>query len=51
MDIHPGTFWMQDNAPSHNSRETIENLERRGIHDIKWPRYSPDLNLSTFGIG
>ena len=37
MDINPGLFWMQDNAPSHNSRETLGNLERRQINNVKWP--------------
>jgi len=38
-------IFIQDNAPCHRSKETTENLERRGIPYIKWPRYSPDLNL------
>ena len=38
-------IWMQDNAPSHRSYETQENLAKRRIPFIKFPRYSPDLNL------
>jgi hypothetical protein len=37
--------WMQDNASCHRSKETQENLRIRQIPYIKWPRYSPDLNL------
>ena len=37
--------WMQDNASCHRSKETQENLRIRRIPYIKWPRYSPDLNL------
>ena len=36
---------MHDNAACHRSRETQRNLQRRGIRIIRWPRYSPDLNL------
>ena len=38
-------IFMQDNAPSHSSHETTENLSRRHIPYIKHPPYSPDLNL------
>jgi hypothetical protein len=40
-----GLVWMQDNASCHRSAATQENLRRRQIPYIKWPRYSPDLNL------
>jgi hypothetical protein len=40
-----GFVWMQDNASSHRSKETKANLELRRIPYIKFPRYSPDLNL------
>ena|SRR5215469_18919240 len=40
-----GYIWMQDGASSHRSKETQANLRRRNIPTIKWPRYSPDLNL------
>ena len=39
------SIFMHDNAPCHRSRETQENLRRRGIQTIQWPPYSPDLNL------
>lgn len=35
---------MQDNAPGHATKSTIEDLTERGIKTIKWPAYSPDLN-------
>lgn len=38
-------IWMQDNASCHRSKLTYENLHRRRIPYIKFPRYSPDLNL------
>ena len=40
-----GYIFMQDNAPSHRSYETKINLLRRRIPYIKFPPYSPDLNL------
>jgi transposase len=36
---------MQDNVPSHRSKQTTENLRRRHIPTYKHPAYSPDLNL------
>lgn len=45
MDANPSLIFIQDNASCHRSRETARNLQRRGITYIKWPRYSPDLNL------
>jgi transposase len=36
---------MQDNASCHRSKETQWNLQWRQIPSIKWPQYSPDLNL------
>ena len=41
-------IWMQDNAPSHRSAETQNNLRIRRIPYIKFPRYSPDLNLIEY---
>jgi hypothetical protein len=40
--------WIQDNASYHRSKETQENLRIRRIPYIKWPRYSPDLNLIEY---
>jgi transposase len=36
---------MQDNAPSHRFKMTARNLTLRDIRTIKWPAYSPHLNL------
>jgi hypothetical protein len=35
---------MQDNASSHASRDTLAELQRRGLFPIFWPANSPDLN-------
>ena len=35
---------MQDNAPGHTARITLEELEARNIRVIVWPPFSPDLN-------
>lgn len=45
MEQNPSLTFMQDNAPSHQSQITARNLAKRRIRHIKWPRYSPDLNL------
>jgi hypothetical protein len=47
FEVHSeeGFIFMQDNAPSHRSRETAENLRQRQIPNVKFPPYSPDLNL------
>jgi hypothetical protein len=37
-------IFMQDSAPAHVSRDTIQDLEERGIVCIRWPAFSPDLN-------
>jgi DDE superfamily endonuclease len=36
--------FMQDSAPAHAVRGTIQDLQERGIVCIQWPSYSPDLN-------
>ncbi|PVH69129.1 hypothetical protein DL98DRAFT_439680, partial [Cadophora sp. DSE1049] len=38
-------MFMQDNAPSHGSYETRPNLLRQHIPTIRFPPYSPDLDL------
>jgi transposase len=43
--VEEGYIFMQDNAPSHRSYETRTNLYLRQIPYIKFPPYSPDLNL------
>ena len=35
---------MQDGAPGHAARETIADIEGRGIQLLQWPPYSSDLN-------
>ena len=40
-----GWIWMQDNASSHRSKLTQVNLCQRHLQYIRWPQYSPDLNL------
>jgi transposase len=35
---------MQDNAPSHNARDTLRELAERFVRVLEWPPYSPDLN-------
>lgn len=39
--------FMQDNAPSHAAKKTIEYLQQSGFHGprlMKWPACSPDIN-------
>ena len=35
---------MQDNAPPHKARATMEWLQNEAIPTFGWPAYSPDLN-------
>ena len=35
---------MQDNAPGHAARLTVEEFAELSIHPIYWPANSPDLN-------
>jgi transposase len=41
---HSGQVFMQDNAPAHKDRMTIQDLQERGITVVGWPPYSPDMN-------
>lgn len=41
---NPEILYMQDNAPCHKARSTMEVLREVGITPISWPPYSPDLN-------
>jgi DDE superfamily endonuclease len=43
--IHDEWRLIQDGAPSHRARLTQNWLRQRGIRVIKWPAYSPDLNI------
>ncbi|CAF0963481.1 unnamed protein product [Rotaria magnacalcarata] len=36
--------YVQDNAPSHTSKYTMHWMKNNGIHLVKWPASSPDLN-------
>ena len=41
--------FMQDNAPSHTAKASIEHLNNIGFKNdrlMKWPACSPDLNLN-----
>jgi hypothetical protein len=42
--MNPGLSFMQDSAPGHAARATIDEFRERGIKPIHWPPYSPDLN-------
>lgn len=35
---------MQDHAPGHRGRKTLEALREKGIELLPWPPNSPDLN-------
>ncbi|KAI0993416.1 hypothetical protein K3495_g14768 [Podosphaera aphanis] len=35
---------MQENAPTHKARQTMDELRESNISPITWPPYSPDLN-------
>jgi DDE superfamily endonuclease len=35
---------MQDNAPCHTARATLQDLAERHIRFLGWPAFSPDLN-------
>jgi len=42
--MNPHLLFMQDNASSHSSAQTTQELRERGVNLIFWPAYSPDLN-------
>ena len=42
---YPELIFRRDNAPCHKSAKTRANLCLRGISFIRWPPYSPDLNI------
>ena len=35
---------MQDGAPGHTARQTLEDLDVRAVRYLRWPAFSPDLN-------
>jgi transposase len=41
---NPGLVLMQDGAPGHAARSTIQLLRQEGVTMTDWPPYSPDLN-------
>jgi DDE superfamily endonuclease/Transposase len=41
---NPGLVLMQDNAPAHAARETLDMLCEFEVDCLDWPPYSPDLN-------
>jgi transposase len=41
---HPELQLMQDHAPGHAPQHTQECMAGFGLHPIRWPAYSPDLN-------
>jgi len=44
-------FWVEDNAPSHNSRFTNAWKDKHWpIHDVRWPPDSRDLNPLDYSI-
>jgi DDE superfamily endonuclease len=43
--LRQNLIFQQDNASSHRSKYTTEWLRRHRIPCLKWPPYSPDLNL------
>lgn len=44
MGANPHLQLMQDNAPTHSARSTLEELSLAGILPMIWPSFSPDLN-------
>jgi transposase len=44
MRLNPGHIFMQDGAPGHAAKETLQDLLERGIRKMNWPPFSPDLN-------
>ena len=45
LHFKDGFIFQQDNAPSHRSTVTKDFLTRSNINVMKWPPYSPDLNV------
>ena len=44
-------FWVEDKAPSHNSRFTNAWKDKHWpIYDVRWPPNSPDLNPLDYSI-
>lgn len=45
LNIGSDFIYQQDNCPCHASKKTKNWLNNEQINFIKWPTYSPDLNL------
>lgn len=44
MNIHSCTYFMQDSAPCHVSKESRDWFAGQGVRLMEWPGNSPDLN-------
>jgi hypothetical protein len=44
LRMNPELILMQDGAPGHSAKDTLTDLNERGIYPIFWPAFSPDLN-------
>ena len=42
--INPHLFLMQNGAPGHAAKTTIEKFTKRNVRIIWWPVYNPDFN-------
>jgi hypothetical protein len=42
----PVTYLVEDNAPAHQTAQSVDEIERqeRGIITLNWPSKSPDIN-------
>jgi transposase len=40
----PGMIFMQDNAPIHKAKKSMDWFTENGVMLMDWPPYSPDLN-------
>ena len=38
------TYVMQDGAPAHRAKHTLDTEEEHGLIRLDWPAVSPDLN-------
>ena len=44
LSHHWDLVFMQDGAPGHSAKATVQEMQLRGIRLIFWPPFSPDLN-------
>lgn len=45
VHYHPHLQLVQDATPGHGAQSTIKELEKAEIYMVRWPPFSPDLNL------